>query len=109
MPQPGDRYAQAFTVEPGQRWAIVHDSKLQANHCPESAAWTVRGVHRVATVGWVAWVCPNHLDGLTGLREFGGGAQRRLSGDAHAVHRRSQLPRRVLVPRPDVPNGTARP
>jgi hypothetical protein len=35
MPKPGDRYAQAFTVEPGQCWAMIHDEKLQADHCPE--------------------------------------------------------------------------
>ena len=51
MPQPGDRYAQAFTVEPGQCWAIVHDSKLQANHCPSRAAWTVRWRSPVVPVG----------------------------------------------------------
>ena len=36
MPQPGDRYAQAFTVEPGQCWAMVHDRQGQATHCAET-------------------------------------------------------------------------
>jgi len=35
MPQPGDRYAQAFTVEAGQCWAMMHDRQGQATHCAE--------------------------------------------------------------------------
>jgi hypothetical protein len=42
MPQPGDRYAQAFTVEPGQCRAMIHDAKGQATHCSEPPTMTDR-------------------------------------------------------------------
>jgi hypothetical protein len=38
-PRPGDPYANAFRVEPGQCWRIAHDERLQAMHCPEQPAW----------------------------------------------------------------------
>ncbi len=36
MPQPGDRYAQAFIVEPGQFWAMVHDRQGRPPTAPRS-------------------------------------------------------------------------
>ena len=42
MPQPGDRYAKAFTVEQGQCWAMVHDAKGQATHSAGAPSWTGR-------------------------------------------------------------------
>ena len=68
MPQPGDRYAQAFTVEPGQCWALVHDHTGQATHCGETPRGRVAG----SALGgdgscWRAWSCPDHIDGLTGF------------------------------------------
>jgi hypothetical protein len=43
-PMPGDPYADAFIAEHMRCWR-----------------W------------WVVWACPEHLEGLTGLREFGWG------------------------------------
>jgi hypothetical protein len=60
MPQPGDRYAQAFTVEPGQ-----------CSHCPETPSWTGRWFSLRGDQWWRVWACPDHLKALTGLREFG--------------------------------------
>ena len=37
MPQPGDRYAQAFTVGAGQCWAMIHDRQGQADPLPRDA------------------------------------------------------------------------
>ena len=72
VPRPGDRYANAFTVEPGQCLAMVHDSKLQATHCPEPPTWTGRWYSTKGDSTWFrVWACRDHLDGLTGLREFG--------------------------------------
>jgi hypothetical protein len=53
MPQPGERYAQAFTAEPGQCLAMVHDRQGQITHCAETPSWTGR------------WYSPRH-DGTYG-------------------------------------------
>ena len=53
MPQPGDP-CPGFISEPGRCWQMVYDHNLQARR------------PLVAGVG-----PPDHLDGLTGLREFG--------------------------------------
>jgi hypothetical protein len=71
MPRPGDRYAQAFTVEPGQCWTMVHDRQGQATHCPETPSWTGRWFSLRGDRWWRVWSCPDHVEGLTGLREFG--------------------------------------
>jgi hypothetical protein len=70
-PQPGDRYAQAFTVEPGQCWAMVHDRQGQATHCAQPPTWTGRWFSPSGHRWWRCWSCPDHIEGLTGLREFG--------------------------------------
>jgi hypothetical protein len=72
LPQPGDRYAQAFTVEPGQCWAMVHDAKGQATHLAETPSWTGRWLSpRGDGRSWRVWSCPDHIEGLTAVREFG--------------------------------------
>ena len=72
MPQPGDRYAHAFTVEPGQCWAMVHDYTGQATHCAENPTWTGRWFSpRGDGRWWRVRSCPDHIEGLTGLRQFG--------------------------------------
>jgi hypothetical protein len=75
MPQPGDRYAQVFTLEPGQCWALIHDRQGQA-HCAETPSWTGRWFSPSGDRWWRVWACPDHLEGLTGLREFGGSPSR---------------------------------
>ena len=71
MPQPGDRYAQAFIEQPGQCWAFVHDRQGQATHCSETPSWTGRWFAPSGKRWWRVWSCEAHLDGLTGLRQFG--------------------------------------
>ena len=71
LPRPGDRYAQAFTVEPGQCWAMVHDRQGQATHCPETPSWTGRWFSPRGDRWWRVWSCPGHIEGLKGLKEFG--------------------------------------
>jgi hypothetical protein len=76
MPQPGDRYAQAFTVEPGQCWATVHDRQGQATQCSETPSWTGRWLSPRGDRWWRVWSCSDHIEGLMGLREFGSRATR---------------------------------
>lgn len=72
MPATGDRYAQAFAVEPRQCWAIVHGHGGQATHCREEPTHTGRWYSpRDGGTSWRVWSCGYHVEGLTGLREFG--------------------------------------
>ena len=70
MPQPGDP-CPGFMAETGRCWTMVYADNLQATHCRESPSFRVGGCHteRRQVVAGVA--CPDHLDGLTGLRKFG--------------------------------------
>jgi hypothetical protein len=69
--QPGDPYASAFVAEVGKCWRMVHDVRLQALRCPETPTWTGRWYAPSGDRWWRVWSCPDHLEGLTGLREFG--------------------------------------
>ena len=45
--------------------------QLQAKHCAEPPSWTGRWFSpRGDSRYWRVWACPDHLDGLTRLREF---------------------------------------
>ncbi len=70
MPEPGDP-CPGFIVDPNRCWQMVYDHNLQANHCAEAPAWTGRWFSPRGDKWWPVWACPDHLDGLTGLREFG--------------------------------------
>jgi hypothetical protein len=50
---------------------MIHDHNLQSTHCRERPAWTGRWFSPKGDRWWQVWVCPEHLDALTGLREFG--------------------------------------
>jgi len=69
MPVPGDRHP-GFVSESMRCWALVFDGTLQADHCYEPPSWTGR-FSPSGERSWRVWSCPDHLDGLTGLREFG--------------------------------------
>jgi len=71
MPRRGDPYANAFIAEPMMCWRMVHDRQGQATHCMETPSWTGRWFAPSGDRWWRVWACPDHLDGLTGLREFG--------------------------------------
>jgi diadenosine tetraphosphatase ApaH/serine/threonine PP2A family protein phosphatase len=71
MPQPGDRHP-GFTAEPGECWQMIYDKQPQADQLPRGALMDralVLTPWRPLVAG--VWSCPHHLDGLTGLREFG--------------------------------------
>ena len=71
MPQPGDRHP-GFVAEPGECWALVHSKQLQATHCREEPTYTGRCYcPRDDGTYWPVWSCPEHLGGLTGIKEFG--------------------------------------
>jgi len=72
MPQPGDPYADAFVSEVGQCWRMVHDRQGQAAHCLEPTTSTGRWYSsRDDGTYWRVWSCPDHLAGLTAVRETG--------------------------------------
>ena len=50
---------------------MVYDGTMQADHCPERTSWTGRWFSPKGDRWWRVWACPAHLEGLTGLREFG--------------------------------------
>jgi hypothetical protein len=70
MPHPGD-VSPGFIAEADRCWRMVYDHNLQATHCADAPRWTspTALAEGRPLVGGVA--CPDHLDGLTGLREFG--------------------------------------
>jgi hypothetical protein len=45
--------------------------QLQATHCREVPTWTGRWFSPRGDRWFRVWACPDHLEGLTGLREFG--------------------------------------
>jgi hypothetical protein len=70
MPQPGDRHP-GFVVESMKCWAMVYDGTMQADHCAEQPNCTGGWFSPKGDRWWRVWSCADHLDGLTGLREFG--------------------------------------
>jgi hypothetical protein len=71
MPQPGDPYANAFVAEHMKCWRMIHDRHGQAAHCLETPTWTGRWFAPSGKRWWRVWACQDHLDGPTGLKEFG--------------------------------------
>jgi hypothetical protein len=69
-PHPGDR-SPGFVADVSRCWAMVYDRNLQSTHCREAPSWTGRWFAPRGDRWWRVWACPDHLDGLTGLREFG--------------------------------------
>jgi hypothetical protein len=69
-PQPGDP-CPGLIAEPGRRWRMIYDGTLQATHCLEPSTWTGRWFAPSGERWWRVWASPDHLEGLTGLREYG--------------------------------------
>jgi len=46
-------------------------ANLATIHCTEPPAWTCRWRSPKGDAWFLVWACPDHLEGLTGLREFG--------------------------------------
>jgi hypothetical protein len=70
MPQPGDP-CPGFIAQPGRCWQMINDKQLQANQCHEAPTWTGRWFSPTGDRWWRVWSCPDHPEGLTGLRQFG--------------------------------------
>ena len=70
MPEPGEP-CPGFVAEPGRCWRMVYSRQLQATHCRAVPLWTGRWFSPRGDRWFRVWACSNHLDGLTGLREFG--------------------------------------
>ena len=71
MPEPGDP-CPGFIAELGRCWQMVYSRQMQATHCQDSPTWTGRWFSPRGDRWFRVWACPDHLDGLTGLREFAG-------------------------------------
>ena len=50
---------------------MVYSKQLQAAHCYETPSWTGSWFSPKGDRWWRVWACRDHLEGLTGLREFG--------------------------------------
>jgi hypothetical protein len=70
LPQPGDIYASAFVAEVNECWRMVHDYEGKA-HFAEVTTFTGRWYSpRNDGTYWRVWSYSDHLEGLTGVREF---------------------------------------
>jgi len=70
MPEPGDP-CPGFIARSDECWQMVYDRNLQATHCRQQPSWTGRWFSPRGDKWWRVWACPEHLEGLTGLQEFG--------------------------------------
>ena len=68
-------------------WRVIHDRQLQATHCPEEPSWTGRWFAPSSDRGWRVWACPDHLDGLAGLKPVGGSENMLLPLPRVVTHR----------------------
>ena len=69
-PKPGGQ-CPGFIVDHTRCLAMVYSEQLQATHCAEPLSWTGRWFSSRGDRWWRVWSCPDHLEGLTGLKEFG--------------------------------------
>jgi hypothetical protein len=51
---------------------MVHSEQLQAAHYAGTPQWTEPWFTQKGDRSYRIWACPDHLDGLTGLRQVGG-------------------------------------
>jgi hypothetical protein len=70
MPAPGDPCL-GFMSEPGRCWRTICSHQLQTTHCHEKPSSTGRWFSPKGDRWWRVWSCADHIEGLTGLREFG--------------------------------------
>ena len=71
MPQPGERHP-GFVAQVDRCWAFVYSKQLQATHCRQAPTHTGRWFAKSGDPWWRVWSCQAHLEGLTGIRQFGG-------------------------------------
>jgi len=70
IPQPGQP-CPGFVAKSGQGWRMLYSGQLQATHCHQRPAWTGRWFSPRGDRWFRVRACPDHLNGLTGLRQFG--------------------------------------
>ena len=71
MPEPGDP-CPGFIAVAGRCWRMVYSKQLQATHYRGTPSWTGRWLSPRGDRRFRVWACADHLEGLTGLRQFGG-------------------------------------
>ena len=86
MRLPGE-VSPGFIAEAGRCWRMVYDHNIQATHCDEPPPWTGRWRSPRGDRWFHVWACPDHLEGLTGLREFGRRRQQRRGHPPPGDHR----------------------
>ena len=94
VPRPGDRHP-GFVVEVWKCWALVYDGTMQADHYAEAAVVDGAVALPAGDRWWRVWSCRDHLDGLTGCREYG--LRRAYPRAGGSVARRGQRTRTVRV------------
>ncbi len=52
-------------------WRMVYSQQLQATHCREKPTHTGRWFSPRGDRWWRVWACRDHLEELTGVRQFG--------------------------------------
>jgi len=70
MPQPGEP-CPGFVAGPGRCWRMLYSGQAVEEGCHERPAWTGRWFSPRGDRWFRVWACLDHLDGLTGLRQFG--------------------------------------
>ena len=70
MPEPGEP-CPGFIAEAGRCWRMVYSQQMQATHCGQTPTYTGRWFSPRGDRWFRVWACPGHLEGLTGLRQFG--------------------------------------
>ena len=70
FPKPGDP-CPGFMAEPDRCWRMVYSQQLQTTHCREKPTYTGRWFSPKGDRWFRVWACPYHLEGVTGLRQFG--------------------------------------
>ena len=70
-PRPGD-VSPGIMAKPERCWRMVYSEQLQGTHCDRTPSWTGRHFSPKGDRWWRVWACRVHLDGLTGVRQFGG-------------------------------------
>ena len=91
MPKPG-QVCPGFIAKPERCWRMVYGRQIQATHCNEKPLWMGRWCTPKGDRWFRVWACFDYLDGLTGLRQFGGGGRVRVPPTGCTT----EIPRAIL-------------
>jgi hypothetical protein len=92
-PRSGD-VSPDFMCEAGRCSRTVYDRNLQSTQCIERPTFTGRWFCPRDDRWWRVWACTDHLEGLTGIRHFGGRTR------SYAAHFDDSLDEREALPSP---------